>query len=118
MYTLRNRCRNGKPRNKDDYTYNSHRSSSCGLERRAVFQARAMPHPLQLQQLPSTLLRDRRADRGWATVKDVRKIVFTEGHCFPLLSDSPQVLTASVGVNRDRKSTRLNSSHRCISYAV
>jgi len=59
-----------------------------------------MPHPLQLQQLPSTLLRDRRADRGWATVKDVRKIVFTEGHCFPLLSDSPQVLTASVGVNR------------------
>src|SRR5437764_11192541 len=31
---------------------------------------------------------------------------------------SEQTLRSPVGLSRDRKSTRLNSSHRCISYAV
>src|SRR5437879_7204095 len=62
----------------------------------------------------------RSADNDWVLPDPLRyvsahhaRVQFREGHFY--LQD---VSTNGVYVNDDRKSTRLNSSHRCISYAV
>src|SRR5258708_28761814 len=45
-------------------------------------------------------------------IEVLRQLVFTVSHVIPAGSDQP------ILVHRDRKSTRLNSSHQIISYAV
>src|SRR5207248_5629744 len=42
----------------------------------------------------------------------------TERHAASELQDRRSLLYLSIAISRDRKSTRLNSSHRTISYAV
>src|ERR1017187_1093185 len=53
---------------------------------------------------------------GWR--KDQDELILSKGHAaaalYSVLAESGQIKEAEI----DRKSTRLNSSHRCISYAV
>src|SRR5207248_7157489 len=49
---------------------------------------------------------------------DSRSVVFEDGSLLDMELDEDVEVTADSGGSRDRKSTRLNSSHRTISYAV
>src|SRR5258708_11562158 len=46
------------------------------------------------------------------------QVFITDGYCIGFVCRLDRKISASVHINIDRKSTRLNSSHQIISYAV
>src|SRR2546422_3812529 len=56
--------------------------------------------------------------RSGGQVSDVGKTASRQRNCFKIVSRDDRLMHRTGGVERDRKSTRLNSSHGYISYAV